>query len=732
LKRFALIMILAALMLLPCASVAQGGWMLPVSGGSVEVLSTELNGETWAFLPAFADLDSLFPGAQQTEDEGVWLAPDGTHVMQSDLRALFLYSSDPVNEGREFIENCERHVNRTTGSMAIIAQDGTVDHADDLRQIRGRGNGTWGNEKKPYQIKLEERADLLKTGNEEERARTWVLLAEAGDRTLLHNRLAFDLALELGMETTSHSEYVDLYYDGEYRGVYLLAEKVEINEGRIDELDYEKLIERWNRNIGILDLETLDINTKTNKYGQPYRYIDGLADSLFVDAGAYLLEMESPNGNTLSDRCWFRADDYGYIALKNPENASRPMVLYVSERLMEARQTIRNGGVHPENGRTITDDFEVDGFARLALINELAGNIDGFTWSSTFFVLPAGEKRFVSGPPWDFDLAWRYLVDGTNAGGRSFKDREGWLPEFYGCKAFSDSMKQIWTQELYPLVQDVLLGEKEGSYLQSLTDYERLLHRSRLMNEKLWPEAPEDYRLVYGGSYAEEMDLLRQFIAERSAWLNDVLTADVNRMDITLRIPYGHASDGLDFWLAPWAEQELVGYESLPVQEATETEFAVYRTEAIFRAKNGQAFADPFITLNGRELPCEMLPDGTLKIAFTFTDPSYRPVMYEDRDVGLIFDAQAYAKRYPDIAESCGQDAQKLLEHFMTEGVDQGLVGNLFFDPGQLLLWNPGLSYLRDEGGWRATYDALLEYGYEEGWLTTMNITYRPEVEYAP
>ena len=335
-KRFALIMILAALMLCPCASVAQGGWMLPVSSGSVELLPTELNGETWAFLPAFADLDSLFPGVQQTEEEGVWIAADGTYVMQSDLRALFLYSSDPVNEGRAFIENCERHVNRTTGSMAIIAQDGTVDHADKLRQIRGRGNGTWGNEKKPYQIKLENRADLLKTGNEEERARTWVLLAEAGDRTLLHNRLAFDLALELGMETTSHSEYVDLYYDGEYRGVYLLAEKVEINEGRIDELDYEKLIERWNRNIGIRDLETLDINTKTNKYGQPYRYIDGLADSLFVDAGAYLLEMESPNGNTLSDRCWFRADDYGYIALKNPENASRPMVLYVSERLMEA------------------------------------------------------------------------------------------------------------------------------------------------------------------------------------------------------------------------------------------------------------------------------------------------------------------------------------------------------------------------------------------------------------
>lgn len=731
-KRFAILMLLAVSLVFPCVCMAEGGWMLSVSGGAVELLPTELDGETWAFLPAFADREALFPDAQETDEEGVWLAKDGTHVMQSDLRALFLFSADPVNEGRAFIENCERHVNRTTGSMAIIAQDGTVDHADDLRQIRGRGNGTWLNEKKPYQIKLEKRADLLKTGIDEEKARTWVLLAEAGDKTLLHNRLAFDLALELGMETASRSEYVDLYYDGEYRGIYLLAEKVEINEGRIDELDYEDLIKRWNRNIGILDLETLDINTKVNKYGQPYRYIDGLADSLFVDAGAYLLEMESPNGNTLSDRCWFRADDYGYIALKNPENASRPMVLYVSERLMEARQTLRNGGVHPENGRIITDDFDIDSFARLALLNELAGNMDGFTWSSTFFVLPAGEKRFEAGPPWDFDLAWRYLADGTNAGGRSFKDREGWLPEFYGCEAFSDQMKKVWTEELYPHIQNVVLGGGEGAYVQSLEAYESMIHTARLMNEKLWPQAAADTRLVHEAAYEADMRLMRQFITERSAWLNEVLTADVNRMDITLRVPYAHAHNALDFWMAPWAEQELASYVSEPIVEATETEYAVYRTEATFRAKDGQTFENPQVTVNGKTLPCEVLPDGTLKISFTFTDPSYRPVIYADQDVGLLFRAEKYAERYPEIAAACGNDPEKLLEHFMTEGMDRGLMGNGFFAPSELLLYNPDLSSLLDEGGWRNTYAAFLEYGHDEGWLLTMNVTYRPEVEHAP
>lgn len=730
-KRLAWLALLAVL-LLPCACMAQEGWTLEASGAEVELLPVQIEGETWAFLPAFADREVLFPSARETEEAGVWLADDGTHVMQSDLRALFLFSDDPVNQGRAYIENCERHANRATGSMALIAQDGTMDAADALRQIRGRGNGTWQNEKKPYQIKLETKADLLKTGLESEKARTWVLLAEAGDRTLLHNRLAYDLALELGMDTASHSEYVDLYYDGEYRGIYLLAEKVEIAEGRIDETDYEKLIERWNKKVGIADPEALDVGTKVNRYGQAYRYIDGLADSLFVNAGAYLLEMESPNGNTLNDRCWFRVDDYGYIALKNPENASQSMVLYISERLMEARQTLRNGGTHPENGRTIEDDFEIDGFARLALINELACNLDGFTWSSTFFILPAGEKQFQSGPPWDFDLAWRYLTDGTNAGGRAFKDREGWLSEFYGCEAFSDRMKAIWTEELYPLVQSVLLGDGRGIYLRSLDDYDQLTRAARRMNEKLWPEAVEDYRLVYADTYEADLSLLRTFITERSAWLNDVLTADRDRLDITLRVPYGHAADALDFWLPAWAEQELVSYTSVPIREATETEYAVYRVEAVFKAKDGQAFAQPSVTLNGTALPCEVQEDGTLRIAFSFTDPSYRPVWYEGRDVGLIFSAESYAERYPEIAEACGGDPERLLEHFMTEGMEQGLIGNAFFEPSRLILYNTDLASLRNEGGWRAVYDALLEYGYEEGWLTTMEVSYRPEVEYAP
>ena len=38
---------------------------LPVRGAEVEIRAKEIGSETWLFLPAFADLQGLYPGASQ-------------------------------------------------------------------------------------------------------------------------------------------------------------------------------------------------------------------------------------------------------------------------------------------------------------------------------------------------------------------------------------------------------------------------------------------------------------------------------------------------------------------------------------------------------------------------------------------------------------------------------------------------------------------------------------------
>ena len=721
-KRLILLLVLCLLCVGP-ASAQQLSFALQTVFGemtiSVVTLEDEDTGEeaNWLFLPSFANMETLFPQREMAED-GVWLVEDETgetlHVMQSqNLRALFLFSDDPENEGRDFIENCERHVNETTGRMALIGTDGRVDHADDLRQLRGRGNSTWYNVKKPYQFKLENRADLLNTGDRDEMNRTWVLLAEAWDQTLLHNKIALDLALELGMEEASHSEHVDLYYDGEYRGVYLLAEKVEIGTGRVDERDYGKLIEAWNEKIGQYDLDSLPAAQGQNRFGCEIHYVQSLAETNDPSAGAYLLEMEW--AGTRSDRSWFKLGDGSIMGVKNPDSASERMVAYVSEKLEEARLALAAG-------EPMEKYFDVDSFVRASLLYELSYSDSGFHYSSSYFVLPAGESVFRAGPVWDFDLTWRYYRNGVNDHGVGIKDASGWMTEFYEDETFFAQFQQVYGEELYPLIMDVLLGGGEGKHLRSLDAYAEHIEAAAAMNDRIWPQQ-QYIRGIYAPDWHGEIELLRDFIAERSAWLHSVTVENSEHASFSVRARHAHVEDELVFQPLPWSSAQVESYSHMEVSEADEENYAVWYAEAFVK----DAPTDG-VCINGTLLQGERQDDGTLRIAFTFEDPSYRPVDYYGDDIGLVYDYDTYVQNYPWVLEEVGDDPEAVMEYFCDEGMYEGHVANAFFDPSWILLSNPNLADLFGED-WQLYYWEFLAYGRDDGWLYAAEDHFRPEVQ---
>jgi hypothetical protein len=95
-------------------------------------------------------------------------------------------------------------------------------------RIRGRGNSTWIMPKKPYKIKLDNKAKLLGMSTDNE----WVLLANYSDRSLLRNSTAFEISRIVGMDWTPRSRNVELYLNNTYLGVYQLAEHVKVSEER--------------------------------------------------------------------------------------------------------------------------------------------------------------------------------------------------------------------------------------------------------------------------------------------------------------------------------------------------------------------------------------------------------------------------------------------------------------------------------------------------------------------
>lgn len=720
--------VLTALALcLMCASAMAHTALVPAAhGGVAEVHSTLIDGEEWLFLPSFAELSSLYPDAAETEEEGVWYDENaGLFIMQSgNVRTLFFFSANPQEQGREWIEADLDHLRETTGSMALISPNGQVEHVDDVRQLRGRGNYTWGQEKKGYQLKLENVADLLKTGKPENRSRTWILLGEAFDGTLLRNRIAQDLALELGMEA-SESEFVDFYYDGEYRGLYLLSEKVEVGSGRVSGMDFDELLERWNNKIGLKELDVLPTAQGENAYGLPFSYVENVADNGAVSAGTYLLEWE--NKGTPEDRSFFALENGTYCAVKNPKHASENMMHFISERFLQARQTLLNGGVHPQNGQRLEEAFDLESMARAILLNELTYNCDGFHFSSTYFVLPENAVQFKAGPVWDFDLAFRYRADRTNEAAAGFKDAEGWMPEFYRCSAFLQAAKRIYLEQIDPLISDVLLGNEQGVFLRSYDAYVEAMAEASRMNARRWPVA-KDGRFVYGETLEAEIELLRKFIRERSAWLRQAmedLQSGQQHLALWLDVRCGHPETGIRILSAPWQAAEVVSISAEQLTEADEENFALWQMEAVLALPEGMA--QPTLSLNGTPLAYEQLEDGSIRICITFEDPSYRPVDYYGEDIGLVYQYESYVARYPEIAEMCEYDPQTVMDYFCDEGIYEGQIGNAYFDPAQALEMNSWLYHTLGED-WPSYYWDYISYGYEEGWMQNTPERFVPQV----
>lgn len=113
--------------------------------------------------------------------------------------------------------------------MQLLDDDGKVYFVTGEGSAKGRGNSTWGYDKKPYNIKLADKVDLIGTGAD----KSWVLLANWMDRTLLRNDVTFELGRRSGLSWTPSGEFVELFLDGVHMGNYWLGEKIKTGKARL-------------------------------------------------------------------------------------------------------------------------------------------------------------------------------------------------------------------------------------------------------------------------------------------------------------------------------------------------------------------------------------------------------------------------------------------------------------------------------------------------------------------
>ena len=466
------------------------------------------------------DLLSLFPEGLPAEGGLVTIATDTAEASLRILRsesvpALFLLSGS-ADRDRSWVE--QNQDNKAEGSMVLLRPDGTAVYDGALKSIKGRGNSTWFYPKKPYQVKLDKKADLMETGVGTEAEKTWVLLANYCDETLLHNTVSFDIAARLGLAYSPHCRPIDLYYDGLYRGSYLLCEKTEVGKGRVNVADLEKAFEDANPEVE--DFDSLPTAQAYDPCGNLYQYVSGLASPEALNGG-YLLEIDFGD-RAAAEKSWFTTEHGNYVVLKSPEYASPEAVTYISGLFRQFENAVYNGGTDPESGKSYDELMDVDSLVRFYLLTELSMDPDSFL-SSCFFYKPADEEKLYAGPVWDFDSAYGssvevFPVDDAVAA------RNPLVRALLRIPSFREKAAAVCTDELVPIIAALLSG-KPG-VVPTLDGYASEIAASRRMNDLLWPSAaPEDS--------AEALEAFRALLLSRVQWLERCLYADVEASPLT-------------------------------------------------------------------------------------------------------------------------------------------------------------------------------------------------------
>lgn len=361
-----------------------------------------------------------------------------------------------------------------SGTIMVIAPDGTVDYDGVMEKMAGRGNGTWStaNTKNPYNIKLGVSTSLLGMN----KAKKWCLLANAGDSSLIKNQLTYDFADYIGIKYQPHCKPVDLYVNQQYFGSYQLAEKVEIKSNRINVTDAYENLEIANGTVdpatGIVtpaDLTGTALKYYTASTGRETTSLNALTKTTFGHTtgnmiystslndltdytGGYLYELEISN-RWIEENAGFCAYNRQGWVIKSCDYATKNMVNYSYNLLYALGSSVYNNGVVPSTsttqpglstgiiggtsssnpapaaeyrGKKWSEILNADSAVRYYWTQEYFKNMDSST-SSTYFYKDSDsmDSTLYAGPMWDMDNSIGYDANDSRWG-YSWTSSTGW------------------------------------------------------------------------------------------------------------------------------------------------------------------------------------------------------------------------------------------------------------------------------------------------------------------
>jgi hypothetical protein len=385
---------------------------------------------------------------------------------------------------------------KVSGRMKVIAdhdgshqglatQAGTLDVPIG---IETRGQSSFNYDQKPFGIEVRDdtgegvAVPLLGLPPEAD----FVLHSCFADKSCMRNALTYAVGRELAVPAgrwAPRTRYVEVFIDGQYRGLYLLVERIKRDRSRVN--------------------------------------IPGPGVAGTPTVSGYLFSQEGDGGRPGAD---FPSpfEPRAKLVYRYPKAdvITPAQKTHLQDSVRALAMTMARERPHGEATRKLLDVASVVDYV---LVQELANNVDGY-WKSWFFTKEpeASGGRFALGPLWDFDIGYgnimfkkRYCTNNWASSdlggpfGALFKDPE-----------FVQAMRCRWNGlratggplDLARIDAKLAAFEKHMGQAKA-----RDLARWRNIDLWVWPNN------FIAGSWADEVKYLRYWLRRRLAWIDQNL-----------------------------------------------------------------------------------------------------------------------------------------------------------------------------------------------------------------
>lgn len=447
--------------------------------------------EVHNFSAASSDLSSrpfLLAGidnpAQNYSPTPVWFQPPATLVSNLPLMWIHTNGQSIVDDPRI---TCDMDlIDNGPGNMNCLLDAPNAYQGKITIEVRGSTSQSFP--KVPYGFSTVDATgndlDVSLLGYPEEH--DWILLNPYNDKTFMRDVLIYDIARSLNWYA-SRTRFIELVIDKDYKGIYVLLEKVKRDDGRVD---IAKMSSTMNS-----------------------------GDSL---SGGYIFKIDKLTGN--SGLGWYTSNYNVFLQNHVPDwNQITPQQQSYLQGYVDSFEAslLSPFFTHPDSG--YRHFANVYSFADYFILHEVSNNVDGYRLS-TFIHKDRDSRcgRFTMGPLWDFNLSF------GNANYCNGYEYQGWQM-YQGCGDGSSywinkMLQDSWFKNLLScryqqlrqgaLSTNSLLARVDAYALQLKDAAVRDSTRWQTIGNWIWPNG------WVASSWQGELDSMKVWMTHRMNWID--------------------------------------------------------------------------------------------------------------------------------------------------------------------------------------------------------------------